>query len=211
MPLLFKHTEPLLGVWKIEESPEELLSMLEKPSVYLPFLQQIKTEKRRQEWLASRVLLKELAGQELAIAYHDDGAPYLPGSLFSLSISHTNGYAAVLLQDKEAPGIDIEYHSNRVLKIRSRFMSAQEDASVCPDHEVEHLLVYWCAKEALFKMIRQQDVDFIKHLHVEPFFYTGSGDIRVYESRTPQQQSYLLRYKVLPAFVLVYSIPFKIS
>lgn len=211
MPLLFKHTEPLLGVWKIEESPEELLSMLEKPSVYLPFLQQIKTEKRRQEWLASRVLLKELAGQELAIAYHDDGAPYLPGSLFSLSISHTNGYAAVLLQDKEAPGIDIEYHSSRVLKIRSRFMSAQEDASVCPDHEVEHLLVYWCAKEALFKMIRQQDVDFIKHLHVEPFLYTGSGDIRVYESRTPQQQSYLLRYKVLPAFVLVYSIPFKIS
>ena len=59
MPVLFKYTEPLLGVWKIEESSEELLSMLELSSEYLPFLQQIKTEKRRQEWLASRVLLKE--------------------------------------------------------------------------------------------------------------------------------------------------------
>ena len=78
MPVLFKYTEPLLGVWKIEESSEELLSMLEQSSEYLPFLQQIKTEKRRQEWLASRVLLKELAGEELLIAYHDDGAPYLP-------------------------------------------------------------------------------------------------------------------------------------
>ena len=63
MPVLFKYTEPLLGVWKIEESSEELLSMLEQTSEYLPFLQQIKTEKRRQEWLASRVLLKELAGE----------------------------------------------------------------------------------------------------------------------------------------------------
>ena len=44
MPVLFKYTEPLLGVWKIEESSEELLSMLEFQSEYLPFLQQIKTE-----------------------------------------------------------------------------------------------------------------------------------------------------------------------
>ena len=44
MPVLFKYTEPLLGVWKIEESSEELLSMLEQTSEYLPFLQQIKTE-----------------------------------------------------------------------------------------------------------------------------------------------------------------------
>ena len=43
MPVLFKYTEPLLGVWKIEESSEELLSMLEQSSEYLPFLQQIKT------------------------------------------------------------------------------------------------------------------------------------------------------------------------
>lgn len=207
MPVLFKYTEPLLGVWKIEESSEELLSMLELQSEYLPFLQQIKTEKRRQEWLASRVLLKELAGEELLIAYHDDGAPYLPDSSLSLSISHTNGYAAVLLQKQESAGIDIEYHSNRVLKIRSRFMSSKEDASVCPDHEVEHLLVHWCAKEALFKMIRQRDVDFIEHLHVEPFVYAGSGQIKAVETRTGDALSYTLRYEVRPDFVLVYSVP----
>ena len=206
MPLLFKHTEPLLGVWKIEESSDELLAMLGLQSEYLPFLQGIKTEKRRQEWLASRVLLKELIGEELLIAYHDDGAPYLPGSSLSLGISHTNGYAAVLLQDQETAGIDIEYHSNRVLKIRSRFMSPEEDASVCPDHVVEHLLIHWCVKEALFKMIRQQDVDFIKHLHVEPFTYANSGQIRAYETRTPETLSYTLNYEVFPAFVLVYSV-----
>lgn len=206
MPLLFKHTEPLLGVWKIEESSDELLAMLGLQSEYLPFLQGIKTEKRRQEWLASRVLLKELIGEELLIAYHDDGAPYLPGSSLSLSISHTNGYAAVLLQDQETAGIDIEYHSNRVLKIRSRFMSPEEGASIGSEYEVEHLLVYWCAKEALFKMIRQQDIDFIEHLHIEPFQFSVSGKLNVHETKTLEQRSYVLKYEVLPDFVLVYSV-----
>lgn len=205
MPLLFKHTEPLLGVWKIVESSEELLSMLELQSEYLPLLQYIKTEKRRQEWLASRVLLKELAGEELQIAYHDDGAPYLPGSSLTLSISHTNGYAAILLQKQGLAGIDIEYYSSRILKIRRRFMSSAEDASVSDTHEIERLLIHWCAKEALFKMIRQRDVDFIEHLHINPFTYSHSGEISVYETRTPGCQSYILKYIVFPDFILVYS------
>lgn len=207
MPVLFKHTRPLFGVWKIEETSDELLSMLVLRSEYLPFLQNIKTEKRRQEWLASRVLLKELSGSELLIAYHEDGAPYLPDSAYHLSISHTNGYAAVLLQEQPAAGIDIEYYSTRILKIRSRFMSPEEDASVDPDNAVKHLLVYWCAKEALFKMIRQQDVDFIEHLHIEPFTYADSGQIKAYETRTGDTQSYTLSYEVRPDFVFVYSLP----
>lgn len=207
MPVLFKHTQPLFGVWKIEETSDELLSMLSLQSEYLPFLQYIKTEKRRQEWLASRVLLKELAGSELLIAYHEDGAPCLPDSAWHLSISHTNGYAAVLLQEQPAAGIDIEYHSPRILKIRSRFMSPEEDASVHPDNVVKHLLIYWCAKEALFKMIRQKDVDFIEHLHIEPFAYADSGLIKAYETRTGDTRSYTLGYEVRPDFVFVYSLP----
>ena len=78
MPVLFKYSQPLLGVWKIEETSEELLLMLDLRSEYQSFLQHITAEKRRREWLATRVLLKELAGKELLIAYHADGAPYLP-------------------------------------------------------------------------------------------------------------------------------------
>lgn len=205
MPILLKYTKPLLGVWKIEESSGELLSLLEQSAEYLPFLQRMRTEKRRREWLASRVLLKELAGQELLIAYHEDGAPYLPDSPFSISISHTDGFAAVQLQE-QAVGVDIEYRSNRVIKIRSRFMSPEEYASIDADHEAEHLLIYWCAKEALFKLIRQQDVDFIKHLHVEPFAYSPSGEIKVLETRTSERRSFTLNYEVFPDYVLVYSI-----
>ena len=206
MPLLFKHTRPLFGVWKIEETSDELLSMLALRSEYLPFLQHIKTEKRRQEWLASRVLLKELSGSELLIAYHEDGAPYLLDSAYHLSISHTNGYAAVLLQEQPAAGIDIEYYSTRILKIRSRFMSPEEDASVDPDNAVKHLLVYWCAKEALFKMIRQQDVDFIEHLHIEPFTTEQQGAFLAHEYRTEQQRNFRIHYLIHPEFVMTWQI-----
>lgn len=95
MPLLMKHTGPLWGIWKIEEPSEVLFALLQNRKEYLPQLELIRTEQRRREWLASRVLLQELTGGSALIAYHPNGAPYLSGSSLHISISHTKGYAAV--------------------------------------------------------------------------------------------------------------------
>lgn len=95
--------------------------------------------------------LQELTGGSALIAYHPNGAPYLSGSSLHISISHTKGYAAVLLQDHPAAGIDIEYRSERVSRIRSRFMNPEEEAGIDKEYETEHLLLHWCAKETLLK------------------------------------------------------------
>lgn len=205
MPLIEKHTAPLRGIWKMEETSGELLERLSRKDAYLPYLATLRTEHRQQEWLTTRVLLKELIGEELLIAYRTDGAPYLPDSSLHISISHTRGYAAVLLQKTPAAGIDIEYCSDRVLKIRHRFLSPAENAAIDPSHETEHLLVHWCAKEALFKMIGRQGVDFISHLHICPFVYQPSGRIEVYETHSSQPVFYGLSYQVYHDFVLVWS------
>ena len=209
MPLLFRYTTPLLGVWKMDETSDELLAMLGDDASTLEGLRQLTAERRRREWLASRVLLKTLMGEECRVAYHADGAPYLPDSTLYISISHTEGYAAVLLQKEGVAGIDIERRQPRVLRVRSRFLSEEEDAEVASskDDEVSRLLVYWCAKEALYKMIRQEEVDFARHLHVEPFLLAEKGVIRVRETRTSMAQSFDLRYEVTPDFVLVYNLP----
>ncbi len=209
MPLLFRYTTPLLGVWKMDETSDELLAMLGDDASTLEGLRQLTAERRRREWLASRVLLKTLMGKECRVAYHADGAPYLPDSTLYISISHTEGYAAVLLQKEGAAGIDIERRQPRVLRVRSRFLSEAEDAEVASskDDEVSRLLVYWCAKEALYKMIRQEEVDFARHLHVEPFRLAEKGEIRAYETRTSMAQGFDLRYEVTPDFVLVYNLP----
>ena len=185
MPLLQKHTGPLWGIWKIEESSDTLLSLLQNGEACLSQLALIHAEQRRREWLASRVLLQELTGGPARIAYRPDGAPFLP--------------------ERPAAGIDIEYRSGRVSKIRSRFMNPEEEAGIDKEHETEHLLLHWCAKETLFKMIGREEVDFLRHLHVRPFPYAEEGSFTVYETRTGQGAVYQLNYLVTPDFVLTRS------
>lgn len=206
MALFLSSTTPRLGIWKLEESSSELYARLSRKEEYQPFLNRVKAEKRRAEWLAVRVLLMQLLGEEARVAYRPDGAPYLVDLPFHLSISHTEGYVSVLLQETAAVGIDLEYRSDRVKRIRSRFMSAEEEAGVDPLHETACLLIHWCAKEALFKMIGQTDVDFREHLHVAPFPYAESGEIAVWETRTAARNAYRLQYRLFPDFVMVHSV-----
>ena len=208
MPLFKIHTKPFRGIWKIEETSDELFSLLERGEEYLPELEKIRMEHRRQEWLATRILLQQMTGEFFRIVYLPNGAPYFPDSPLHISVSHTKGYVAVLLQEQPAAGIDIEYRSERIRKIRSRFMNQEEEAGLDPAHEVEHLLIHWCAKEALFKMIGQEEVDFRKHLHISPFVFSERGTCTAYETRTANFHKFKLGYQILPDFVWVWSEAF---
>ena len=150
MPIIFKTDSPMLGVWRMTECSDELLAMLGRREDYRPFLERVNAETRRREHLASRVLLARLLGYEAQVGYRQDGAPFLFGSSLHISISHTRDYAAVIVGEQPV-GIDIEYRSDRVWKIRERFLSSEELAMLDPTNEVEQLLICWCVKEALFK------------------------------------------------------------
>ncbi len=211
MALLYKTFPPLRGVWKIEETEEELLAMLERKEDYLLFRESISSASRRLERLASRALLRELLGREEEVAYRFSGAPYLPRSpRCHISVSHTRGFVAVVL-DKRPVGVDIEYRSDRVLKIRSRFMGLDEERHIDPAHEVEHLLLHWCAKETLFKLLSLEEVDFQEHLHVDAFPYAEEGTFFAWESKTSRRRMYELAYRVTPTYVLVWSVREKAS
>lgn len=206
MALLEKHPSLLLGIWKIEETEAEFLTLLNQHEAYLRFANKCKAEARKKEWLATRILLKELFGEELTLAHHPDGAPYLPDRPeISVSISHTKGYVAVYCRVGDPVGIDIEYCANRILKIKHKFMSEKELAMIVPENETEHLLICWCAKETLFKLIRQEEVDFREHLHVKPFDYAREGELEVWETKTPQKEAFALHYRVTANFVLTFS------
>lgn len=203
MGLINKQTVPLLGVWRMEESVEELLTLLDRPEEQADFLRRVTAEGRRREHLASRVLLKQLMGEEPRVAYRSSGAPFLVDQPLYVSITHTQGYAAAILSPSPT-GIDIEYRSDRVLRIRSRFMTQEEERGIDPAHEVEHLLIHWCAKETLFKLIDQEEVDFLTHLHVHPFPYADHGFFQVSECRTPQSQTFQLANQVTSDYVLTW-------
>jgi phosphopantetheinyl transferase len=202
MPLYLAHTKPLWGIWRIEESSDELLSRLTRRDARLPFPANVQAGKRKREWLAVRVLLKELLGEETPVAYHAGGAPYLPEKRLHIGISHTKGYAAVILDERAPAGIDIEYRSDRAWKVRKRFMSREELEQIEPPHEAEYALIYWCAKETLFKLLRQSGIDFRKHLRIPPFPYGESGSLTATETFTPQAASYRINYLANERFVV---------
>ena len=209
MPLLQKYVSPLWGIWKIEESWEELLCKFERPEMYLPFLNQRKSEGRKSEWLAVRLLLKELTGTETAVSYRDNGAPYLPESAFHISISHTKGFAAVLLSPSKPVGIDIEYCSERVRRIKSRFLNEDELNLLGENPTTNDLLVCWSAKETAFKMTEQKTADLQKDVHIvdfKPFQYSDSGTLTVRESLTPQLSVFHINYLITPDFIVTHSV-----
>lgn len=108
MPLYRTYSEGdfLLGIWKSDETTEQLLALLEHKDWYEEKLA-VFSEKRKHEWLSVRVLLKALCGEEKEIAYYPSGRPYLKDGCRYISISHTRGYVAVALHSSCEVGMDI--------------------------------------------------------------------------------------------------------
>ena len=68
---------PPIGIWKMEETAEEMWSLLQHKIWYQPEFSRLKAEQRQKEWLATRLLLKEMLGHEAIIHHHPSGTPYL--------------------------------------------------------------------------------------------------------------------------------------
>lgn len=166
------HTEQvdngLLGIWEITEETEELLPLANLLSPEFETWNAFKAISRKKEWLATRALLNSLTGQALRINYHEDGRPYVENFPMNISISHTKGYAAVLLHGQANPGLDIELVSRSAEKVATRILSPQELES-CMENEGysnKRLLIHWCAKESIFKMVPENIVSYLKNIHI---------------------------------------------
>lgn len=190
----------LLGIWEIDESKEVLLSFLEDKDS-LEAILSLKSEIRVLEMLAGRVLLKELLGEEKRICYTPSGKPYLEDGSFYISISHTKKYVGVVVDAVNPLGLDLEQIGDKIKRVRSRVASDKE--YIDPDNEIVHLLLHWSAKEAMFKYLDEEGVNFLNHLFVEPFTPRQAGNFSSSESRTVKRTQFDAYYEVNEEFVLV--------
>lgn len=184
---------------------EQLRSMFHRFSIYEEGFACFSAEKRRQEWLAVRVLLKEMVGEEKEIAYLPSGKPYLKDGSMHVSFSHTVGYVAVALHPSAEVGVDIEQYGTRVRRVASRFIREDEKVSVASGDEVYALLLHWSAKETMFKLMDDEAVDFIDHLHILPFVLQPKGSFEAREYRSGQERNFLIHYDTHPDYVLTFA------
>ncbi len=193
-----------LAVWKMEESEEQLLSLFSRlRNIYEEKIATMTNSHRRLEYLSVRALLLHLLGKEPNIVYDKNGKPSLPEDDLNISISHTNLYVAVIVNDNKEVGVDIEMKKDKIFRVRHKFVSTKE--KIDPNCELESLLIHWCAKEAVYKMATVSLPEFSEDILLDPFVVNGEvGDIIAYD--TKQMQVYKLRYEIHDDFVLVYSL-----
>ncbi|GAB3643996.1 4'-phosphopantetheinyl transferase family protein [Spirosoma arcticum] len=146
---------------------------------------------QRVEWLACRAAVQQLAEMQ-GLAYaglQKDafGKPHLVGLPGSISLSHTGGWAAAVLHRSKPVGIDIEPVRDQFQRVVPRVLSTDEIAHANGDSA--RLAVYWCAKEALYKLYGKRNLTFREHLHVEPF--ADDADTLVGHVRLPNHEERL--------------------
>lgn len=194
-------------MWQVTETMEDLLAMLpdEGHELYEEAQQRFSSPKRRQEFIAVRVLLYQMLPGAV-IGYYDNGKPYLAHSCWRISISHTAGYVAVMLSDSGEVGVDIEQYGERVCRVASRFINDDERIS-----GVWKQLLLWSAKETVYKMMNCREVDFREHLlssDWQPKPVTGpecQGFMRMQTFHPAHRKAYQVYFETTERFVLTYS------
>lgn len=158
MPLLriVKRDEATIGLWEMVDGEFDSYTDDYLRGAIGEAEKRYKSNARRMEYICERALLKDMMNGKIVKIFHNkDGKPMLNNGL-NISISHTRGYIAIILSETKNVGIDIEYVSDRVEKIASRFMREDESAD-----DIMSLLVHWCAKETLYKLFSSEHLDFM--------------------------------------------------
>jgi len=156
-----------IALWDISESLDELLQIADSFNTA-----KFKTEKRKKEWIASRLLLNEI-NPNYSISYNEFGAPELDNGNY-ISISHSKKMVAIIINEQQV-SIDIEKISEKALRLAPKFVSEKNLKKLSK----EKATLIWCIKEAAFKWHQKGGVDFIKDIIIPEFSVKEKGIITI--------------------------------
>ena len=193
-----------VGVWKITESEAELRTMTSIPSDELEEISYIKNESLRKQRLAVRALLDTMFEEKVYLSHHDNGKPYIENNAINISITHTDQYVAVILNDEDEVGIDCESLNRDFSAVEKKALSDEEIGDLEDEQKNEQLAIYWCAKEAIFKLTSQYDVDFAEQIQIDGFRYRNEGELSAtFTDKDGYEQELNLYYFTFDRHVLV--------
>lgn len=207
MPVLkiTKNKNYVIGLWHLTENEKELIKQLDNFSQYSSQLERITSQSRRREWVCARVLLNTIIKENKIIAYHPNGAPYLSDNSFNISISHTKGYVCVIVSKEKKVAVDIEYYSERVEKVSSRFIRNDEKVNSFMNTKLWSMLLFWSAKETAYKILGKENVDFLKHLKINEFVPQQKGIFSLTEYFNSESNMFLISYEICDDYVMTWS------
>ena len=198
--------EAVIGVWQITETEEELVELSSTPSDEMEEISFIRSESLRKQRLAVRALLNTLFDEKVYLSHHDNGKPYLENNPVNISITHTAKYVAVILHEEENVGIDLESLDRDFSAVEKKALSEDEIDDLDDDNRNEQLAIYWCAKEAVFKLLSRYNVDFAEQIEIERFRLRGEGELEATFTSKDEEEEFDLEYMTFDRHVLVWVV-----
>ncbi len=201
----------ILGIWELTEPIDSLKAAFQFSENEKEEFNKFALKKRQSEYLASRLLLPQLLGKKAEIIYHESGRPQIKNSTKNISISHSANLVAIFISD-DLVGIDVEIADRNIDKVVGRFLNPKELEWIEQTSNPKFLkMLFWCAKEAIYKCACQHGIQFDTQIHIQPFDFTNSD---FFEGKVIFQNSvaiYNLRYFQLENNIAVYCVEVKNS
>ena len=198
--------EAVIAVWQVTETEEELIELSSTPSDEMEEISFIRSESLRKQRLAVRALLNTLFDEKVYLSHHDNGKPYLENNPVNISITHTEKYVAVILHEEENVGIDLESLDRDFSAVEKKALSEDEIDDLDDDNRNEQLAIYWCAKEAVFKLLSRYNVDFAEQIEIERFRLRGEGELEATFTSKDEEEEFDLEYMTFDRHVLVWVV-----
>jgi 4'-phosphopantetheinyl transferase EntD len=194
-----------LGIWLIRENYDELFSKVSLNEKEMNTLDNFRNHSRKIEWLSVRTLANEMAGRSVRLIYNAERKPFLEDNSYNISISHSHEFTSILLSKDRKVGIDLEYMSHRISGIADRFMNKSEKVTDDPAMIQYHLYIYWCAKEALYKINDKRDIHFKKDIIIDNFDPEEKGELTGTVKTGKGKERFTLNYFRLNNYTIVWS------
>lgn len=159
----------VLAVWRITESEDDLKIIAETPTSEQGNISQMQAHQRRLESYAVRALLTEIFDERVYIGYEEDDSPYIKNTHHKISISHSGEFACVYIHENADVGIDIELLSRNFDAAEKKILSETEQEYISEKYRQLQLALIWSAKEAIYKLMGERNINFSKQIEIEKF------------------------------------------
>jgi 4'-phosphopantetheinyl transferase len=185
------------AVWNITETATELALLAGSLAPH-------KNDKKKCEWLATRLLVMHLASLfEIPYTGIDKttaGKPFLIGQMANISITHSFPMAAAMIHLEAPCGIDIESPRVQLIKIQSKILHLSEHQH---KDNVFNLCKIWMAKEVLIKICGQTELSFKNELKIE---FIDDYQVLGHIMSTEINEQHLMGITPLLNYLLAYSL-----
>lgn len=164
-----------INIWKINEEISDLKENLFLSKLSLDRLEKMKSSKYIKGFLAVRKLLNNVDYSDSDLFYDTFGKPFLKDGKH-ISISHSYEFACVIISDNPV-GIDIELKSEKILKNVALLFDEDFILNFKGNQEETTTLTTFCwgIKEAIFKLIPENDISFKDNISIQPFHLNESS------------------------------------